>query len=103
MLGKTTTVCAEVAMVGSTTVSVADTNHQIIDATSRKQALGATLTTTGTSVIGSLMNAHDINKVKEEYSRSYVESMTDEELEQALEDVSLLIKDKEKEITVKSI
>ena len=57
-----------------------------------KAKLVGALTATGaaSTLAGNLLSCHDSNVLHERYSQSYIESMSDEELASALEQLDLL-------------
>lgn len=57
---------------------------------SRNAILGTTAATTATVVGGTVLNNNTLDKIYEKYATSYIESMSDEELETALAKLDLL-------------
>ena len=55
-----------------------------------KTAIGTAIATGATTLTGNMIQNHDIKKMEEKYATSYVESMTDKELEAALIKMDLL-------------
>lgn len=49
-----------------------------------RNALITSVASTGTLVAAALVNAHEEKEMKEKYRKSYIESLSDEELERAL-------------------
>ena len=74
--------------IGSTSASVKEDGT--LDTTKRNDFIATTLSVTATTVAGSVMNNATVDQIHHKYSRSYVESLSDSELEAALQDMNLL-------------
>ena len=73
------------------------------DPVARDQLIGSLLTTTISTAIGDTLNAQTMRNIHNKYSYAYVESMSDEELEYALERLNLIEKENPNEYYVKTL
>ena len=84
------------------------TNNTVDDAGNIKKAtrneyIATTVATTATVIVGQCINDATIREVHNKYSRSYVESLSDEELERALQQMDLLAVNNNTEESVKTL
>ena len=74
-----------------------------IDPTARDSIIGTLLSTTITTAIGDTINVRTMREIHRKYSNAYVESMSDEELEYALERLNLIEGEEPNEYYVKTL
>lgn len=87
--------------VAITNGTIDDNRH--IDPTARDSIIGTLLSTTITTAIGDTLNAQTMRQIHSKYSNAYVESMSDEELEYALERLNLIEGEEPNEYYVKTL
>lgn len=97
----TSLITTELATTSSITMYTTDDERILPD--KRNRVIGATLTSTATTAIGQSMNVHGQKKVYEKYASAYIESMSDEELETALQKMDLLIADEQDNTQIKTL
>lgn len=97
----TTLLTAELGTTSSITMYTTD-DEKILP-NKRNEVIGTTLVSTATTAVGQSMNAHGQKKIYEKYASAYVESMTDEELELALQKMDLLAIDEQTDQQTKTI
>lgn len=97
----TTLLTAELGTTSSVTMYTTDDEKILPD--KRNKVIGTTLALTATTAIGQSMNVNGERKIYEKYASAYVESMTDEELEIALQKMDLLIADEQNNEQTKTI
>ena len=91
-------------LIGSGAISLsAITNNSVnetgeIDKTKRNEYLATTIATTATVVAGYSINDATVRQIHNKYSHSYVDSLSDKELERALQQMNLLAENDSKEI-----
>ncbi len=84
------------ASVGTTVYTIDDNG---INKGKRNQVLATTLTTTASVIASEAVSQRGIKEIHEKYSQAYIDSLTDEELEAALQQVNLLLNDMDEETT----
>jgi len=91
--------------VGSTTLFTSATvnDDASIDKKGAAEYLGSTALTVATTAVGYTMNANTVKSVQQKYSSAYVESLTDDELAEALQRMDLLIAENPQEKDVKTL
>ena len=95
-------------MTSTLGTGVAITNSSLdanghFDPVARDQLIGSLLTTTVTTAVGDTLNAQTMRNIHNKYSHTYVESMSDEELEYALERLNLIEGEEPNEYYVKTL
>ena len=98
----TTMVTGALAVTG-TGLSLYDVKEKKFRKDNAESMVTTTIATAATAAIGASLNAHTMNEIHEKYSSAYVESMSDEELEQALIKMDLLEAKQTIETDVKSL
>jgi len=98
----TTMITGAVALTG-TGLSVYDRKNKKIDEDNAKSALATTVALTATTIAANTLEATTRQHIHERYSAAYVQSMSDEELEQALIQMDLLVPEEQTETDVKTI
>lgn len=76
------------AVFGTTTSTLNDEGK--IDSEKSKSLLGATALTAGTLAAASLQEKNTMDEIYEKYATAYIDSMSDKELADALEQLDLL-------------
>ena len=82
--------------------AVYTTDDNGINKEKRNHVLATTLASTATVIASEAVSQHGMKEIHEKYSQAYLDSLTDEELEAALQQVNLLINDMDED-TVKTI
>ena len=98
----TTMITGALAITG-TGLSLYDKENKSINKNNANSILTTTIATGATAAVGASMNAYTMHEIHEKYSSAYVESMSDEELEQALVKMDLLEAEQTIETDVKSL
>ncbi len=92
--------------VGATAVAVAslyDRKQKKLKTDNLKSTIYAGVSVTGTAMAGATLNHETREQIHEKYSSAYVESMSDEELEQALVQMDLLMAEQPENTDVKTV
>lgn len=85
----TLTMLTSTSAVSGTTTSTFN-NDGTIDTEKRNSLLGATALTAGTLIAASIQEKNAMDEIYEKYANAYIDSMSDEELASALEQLDLL-------------
>jgi hypothetical protein len=102
----TTTITGLGSVTASATYSVKydeKSESYSVDEDKRNHVLATTIASTATVAGASIANQHNINEIYEKYSSAYVDSLSDEELASALEQVNLLSKELDENTNTKTI
>ena len=87
----TTIIGITAASIGSSTLTIGEDGD--ISLTGRQSIVATSLTSTATTAIGDSLNANAMKEIQTKYSSAYIESMSEEELESALQKLDLLVVD----------
>lgn len=95
-------------LIGMTGVSASLTNYTVgengqIDKGRRNDLIATTITTSATIAVGGTLNDQSMQQIHSKYANAYVESLSDEQLERALQQLNLLEEETEKMNCVKTI
>ena len=87
----TTTLITGAGALTTTGVTSFDFKEKKVKKENLKPAIGTTVASTATAIAGESLNHMTMEKIHEKYSSAYVESMSDEQLAAALEQMDLLL------------
>ena len=101
-MNATTIIASTSASTMLTTNATIDNNGNFIKE-KRNGFIAATISTTATVLINDAIKNDNLRRIQTKYSTSYVESLSDEELEKALVKMDLLAAKEESENDVKTL
>lgn len=86
-------------VIGGSSLYTIDIDDKKVDSDKRNQVLATTLASTATVIASEIVSQNGMKEIHQKYSQGYIESLSDEELASALQELDLL----EKESTQDSI
>ena len=98
----TTTIITGLGTLTASTSATVDKDGNI-DKKRRNKIAATTITTTATTIAQNMITAKHLSRIYEMSAQAYVDSMTDEELAEALEKLDLLEKEDNSSIEVKTL
>lgn len=98
---KTTLISAGLGTTSSVTMYTTDDEKILPER--RNEVIGTAVALTATTALGQSMNSIGQKRIYEKYATAYVESMSDAELEQALQKMDLLLAEEPQENQTKTM
>ena len=99
----TTTLITGAGAAVATGIALYDNKNKGIDKGNAKVLVGTAVALTATTIGAGSLNHMTMDEIHRKYSSAYVESMSDEELETALEQMNLLLSEEATDTSVKSL
>ena len=99
----TLSLMTEIGAAAGTVYFLYDKNTKNINKQNAKVLATSISATAATAIVGGSLNNMTVNQLHNKYASAYVESMSDEELERALEKMDLLVAEQTSETDVKTI
>ena len=99
----TTTLITGAGAVTATGLSLYDRKNKTFNKNNAKTLIAASVAVTATAVANQTLNNRTMDQIHQKYSAAYVESMSDEQLAAALEQMDLLLPEEETQIDTKTL